>query len=412
MHRILTFQKALVAGCAFALALGLPSAAGAQTLTVLKNLNKDSGDHPSGTLFMDAQGDLFGTASRRGLGCSRRKDPGCGVVFKIAPGNVYSVLYRFCSQTRCLDGYNPQAGVTGDSQGNLYGTTQTGGSGGSGTVFKISPNGAETLLHSFCMQSGCADGGVSHGSLMLGGDNNLYGTTQSGGSKNEGVIFRLAPDGSNYTVLYNFCSSSDGKCTDGADPQAGLIADSHGNLYGTTMFGGATESGTVYKLAPDGTETVLYSFCAQANCTDGGTPLATLVADSNGNLYGTAVGGGASNDGVVFEMAPDGSSYSVLHAFAGSDGEYPQSSLVGDAQGNLYGVTSAGGSTGRGVLYEIPSGGAETTLYTFCSKRGCSDGSYPDELGGGLIVDGSGNIYGTTWDGGLSRGGIVYKFTP
>lgn len=414
MYYIRVFQKALAVTCALALPVFLPSAAGAQKMSVLKSLGKKTGGAPAGTLLMDGTGNLFGTTTVYGPNCSGRN--GCGVVFKVAAGNVYSVLYTFCSQPKCVDGYRPNAGVVEDSEGNLYGITPVGGSAGYGTIFKLSQSGSETVLHSFCTLSGCPDGELPQGSLVLGSDGNLYGATSYGGSNGSGVVFRLAPDGSNYSVQYNFCGGG-GNCTDGANPGAGLIADSQGNLYGTTVHGGANNWGTVYKVAPDGTESVLYSFCSHSNCVDGATPEATLAL-VNGNLYGTTVyggGGGSCSDGgcgVVFEVAPDGSSYSVLHAFAGSDGENPNASLVGDSQGNLFGVTAMGGVRGYGVLFELPSGGAETTLYNFCSKIGCRDGEFPDEDGGGLIMDASRNIYGTTWEGGRKIGGVVYKFTP
>jgi len=173
---------------------------------------------------------------------------------------------------------------------------------GGGVVFKLAPDGTEAVLHRFCSQSGCADGEHPHAGLVLDTAGNLYGTTYYGGSNvyNGGVVFKLAADGTE-TVLYNFCSQSG--CTDGAEPVGGLVIDAAGTLYGTTSAGGASGGGVVFKLAPDGTETVLYNFCSQSGCADGAEPWAGLVTDTAGNLYGTTVGGGDYGGGVVFMVA-------------------------------------------------------------------------------------------------------------
>ena len=288
------------------------------------------------------------------------------------------VLYSFCPQSGCADGAQPVAGLIMDAAGNLYGTTRIGGAGvdcggpSCGVVFKLAPDGTQTVLYSFCPQSGCADGAGPRAGLLMDAAGNLYGTTFSGGAQGSGVVFKLAPDGTE-TVLYSFCSQAN--CTDGLQPFAGLIMDAAGNLYGTTKVGGtggtggAFGQGVVFKLAPDGTQTVLYSFCSQANCTDGSTPLAGLIMDAAGNLYGTTVtGGGTPNPdlpppstGVVFALAPDGT---------------------------------------------------ETVLYSFCSQLpNCTDGASP---GAGLIMDAAGNLYGTTALGGIAPGnsGVVFALTP
>jgi uncharacterized repeat protein (TIGR03803 family) len=187
----------------------------------------------------------------------------------------------------------------------------------------------ETVLHSFSGN----DGAQPIAGLIADGNGNLYGTTAKGGASGNGVVFKLAPGGT-YTVLYSFTGGSDGRF-----PQAGLIADSSGNLYGTTQFGGATGNGVVFKLTPGGTETVLYSFCHLPGCTDGAYPQAGLIADSSGNLYGTTPYGGASNDGVVFKLASGGTE-TVLYSFlGGGDGAFPGAALIADGSGNLYGTT-------------------------------------------------------------------------
>jgi uncharacterized repeat protein (TIGR03803 family) len=196
---------------------------------------------------------------------------------------------------------NPSAELIMDAAANLYGTTYHGGTSGGGVVFKLAPDGTETVLYSFCSQFNCADGDHPSAGLIMDGAGNLYGTTYYGGTSGGGVVFKLAPDGTE-TVLYSFCSQSN--CADGSDPEAGLIMDGAGNLYGTTSDGGGTFGGVVFKLAPDGTETVLYSFCSQSGCADGSYPEAGLIMDGAGNLYGTTLGGGTSGTGVVFMVTP------------------------------------------------------------------------------------------------------------
>jgi len=211
-------------------------------------------------------------------------------------------------------------------------------------------------------------------------------------------------------VLYTFCSVA--RCVDGASPVAGLIADAKGNLYGTTYGGGTIGDGNVFRLAPDGTETSLYSFCTKTHCADGLWPLAGLVADAQGNLYGTTVAGGGTDScgilsgagcGVVFELATDGT-LSILHAFTGgSDGAYPTGALMFDSEGNLYGTTVGGGSDancgvgayGCGTVFKIAAaGGGESVLYAF---QGGSDGGYPTS---GVVADSDDNLYGVTAAGG------------
>ena len=256
------------------------------------------------------------------------------------------MLYSFTGS----DGSEPFAGLIADSSGNLYGTTQSGGaSGGHGVVFKLSPSGTETVLHTF---TGGSDGGIPRAGLIADTGGNLYGTTAGGGASNAGTVFKLSPSGTE-TVLYSFTGS------DGSGPFAGLIADSSGNLYGTTQSGGASGGhGVVFKLSPGGTETVLYSFTGGS---DGGTPRAGLIADSSGNLYGTTQFGGPGcggvGCGVVFKLSPSGTE-TVLYSFTGSDGSGPFPGLIADSSGNLYGTTLSGGASGgHGVVFKLTGAG-------------------------------------------------------
>jgi uncharacterized repeat protein (TIGR03803 family) len=192
--------------------------------------------------------------------------------------------------------------LTIDKSGNLYGTTHWGGSNGAGVVFMVSPSGNEATLYNFCSQAYCTDGGEPQGSMVFDTNGNLYGTTNGGGAHGGGTVFMLTPS-TDETVLYNFCSQSG--CVDGIGPVAGVVLDKRGNLYGTTSAGGAGEfadggGGTVFKLKPTGEETVLYNFCSQTGCADGRSPSAAVVFDRSGNLYGTTYSGGASSGCYIY----------------------------------------------------------------------------------------------------------------
>ncbi len=426
------------------------------------------GIQPFAGLMEDASGNFYGTTN--GGGSTNASDCnagscGYGTVFKLTPnggGYTKTVLYNFCSQPNCTDGANSYAGVIEDRSGNLYGTTYNGGANGGGTVFKLTPSGngyAESVLYSFCSQSqgsaACTDGANPFAGLIEDSAGNLYGTTNLGGSGPVlvngayayGTVFMLSPSGDGYTetVLYSFCSQGGNQCTDGAAPNAALIEDTSGNLYGTTALGGTGAQnciglgcGTVFKLSPSSggyVEAVLYSFCSQggSNCTDGGYPYgASLIEDASGNLYGTTSSGGVNSCdspgcGTVFRLAPnnDGSyTESVLHSFDYTDGASPDAGLIEDSSGNLYGTTSNGGTglswecegCAGGTVFELSpgdSGYTESVLYNFCSEGGtqCTDGAVPVA---GLIQDASGNLYGTTEFGGLNGidWGTVFKLSP
>jgi uncharacterized repeat protein (TIGR03803 family) len=372
------------------------------------------GTNPAGDLIMDASGNLYGTAENggtHGFG---------GTVFKLTPsgtGWTEAVLYSFCAQTNCIDGYNPSVGLIMDGSGNLYGTTNAGGSHSGGTVFKLAPSGtgwSETVLYNFCSQTNCPDGYFPQGSLILDGSGNLYGTASAGGgSQNQGVVYRLAPSGAGWveSVLYSFCAQGGSACTDGAYPDGGLIMDGSGSLYGTTNQGG-TGKGTVYKITPVSqgwAHTVLYNFCSQTNCADGAYPVAGLIMDGSGNLYGTTFNAGSHGfGGTVFKLASSSTGWAetVLYSFcaqggnACTDGAFPHADLIMDAAGNLYGTTTAGGSDSAGTVFRVApsgSGWTEAVLYSFCSQSSCADGATPYAR---LIMDGAAHLYGTTSNGG------------
>ena len=387
----------------------------AGTYTVLYSFTgRGDGGNPYGGLVEDKAGNLYGTT-----------EGGYGNVFKLDKSDNLTVLHSF---TGYPDGSNPYAGLVLDASGNLYGTTYYGGSGscngvGCGTVFEVASTGKETVLHSF---TGSPEGTNPYAGVTLDASGNLYGTTEFGGSSSNcvdgygsgcGVVFKVDSTGKE-TVLYNFTGSPDG-----AGPSAGLIGDSTGNLFGTTAFGGTNPDcpgtlpgcGVVFKLDTSGKESLLYSFNGSS---DGTEPYAGLVRDASDNLYGTTISGGyqLSAFGTVFKVDSTGRE-KTLYAFRGppSDGEYPVAGLIRDNVGNLYGTTSYGGNTGYGICYsgdqtcgtvfKVDTNGKETILYYFCSVSGCADGANPF---GGLVADAAGNLYGTTMVGGYGYG-TVFK---
>jgi uncharacterized repeat protein (TIGR03803 family) len=320
-----------------------------------------------------------------------------------AHAQTETVLYSFSGTPS--DGANPYAMPVFDGR-NLYGTTVGGGSHGYGTVFKLEPSGIETILHSFDFDG--SDGYTPYASLVLH-KGILYGTTQLGGAYGQGTVFEMTPIGNGWTetILHSF--SLNGK--DGAQPFASLIFDKYGNLYGTTYAGGDYSDGTVFELAPSGTETILHSFAF--NGSDGYFPYASLIM--GGNLFGTTTYGGlygcaGDGCGTVFELTLSGKE-TILHSFGGSgDGSGPYGRLVRDTKGNLYGTTTAGGAYNYGMVFELTlSHGkwTETILHSFQSDG--TDGIDPAE---GLVFDKSGNLYGATNGGGVYNYGAVFKLSP
>ena len=325
-----------------------------------------NGRWPAAGLLREAAGNLFGTTVRGGdVNCVPPE--GCGVVFKLSKtGKEETVLYQFKGSP---DGADPESLLVEDKAGNLYGTTEYGGTGNNGgTIFKVDKEGQETVLYSFCSQTRCSDGQYPDPGVIRDAAGNLYGVAGSGGGSDKGVVYELDAAGSE-TILHNFEGGADG-----AQPVSVLLLDSQGNLYGTTENGGngqcgGTGCGTVFKLSPQSgggwTEKVLYAFCSLSDCTDGEEPgTGPLVRDSAGNLYGTTIYGGTSRNcagsgcGAVFKLEPNGEE-TVLHSFTGgSDGAYPIAGLTVDSRGSLYGTTESGGATCHpsytcGVVFEI-----------------------------------------------------------
>jgi uncharacterized repeat protein (TIGR03803 family) len=379
---------------------------GAAQEKVLHSFNENGVDgySPSGALIFDTSGNLYGTTLFGG-------SYNLGSVFELdARDRTETVLYSFSGSTN--DGYSPFGDLIFDSTGNLYGTTFYGGAYYGGIVFELTPtvggNWTETILHNF---EGGTDGSQPHSGLIFDNAGNLYGTTFYGGAGTCtngnflgcGTIFELTPsDDGSWTeqVLFSFNDA------DGSYPNSGLVFGSDGNLYGTTGGGGRHRVGTVFELAPGvggvWTEKVLHTF--SKNHVDGYAPLARLIFDSAGNLYGTTLLGGAHTAGAVFELTPDGSGRwreTVLHSFndTGTDGYEPTAGLIFDSAGRLYGTTTLGGTYGEGTVFELaPTTGAgwrERLLYAFPYND--TNGRIPQA---GVVFDAAGNLYGTTLGGG------------
>ena len=391
------------------------------TFETLKAFDFANGQSPVASLVQGTNGDLYGTTSSGGAGEQ-------GTVFRINPSTAGLTT---------LDSVNgfPVAGLVLGSNGKFYGTMQFGYNGAvppgdspdtGGELFSVTAGGTLKSLFSFCSisMSPCPSGIAPAAPLVQAIDGNFYGTASGGGANNYGTVFSITPAGTP-SVLYSF----DG--TDGANPVAGLIQAPDGTFYGTTESGGANSAGTVFSFTFGGPLTTLYSFCSQSNCADGANPAAGLVLASNGNLYGTTLSGGTVNAGTIFSIPTSGGTPTTLYSFCSqsgcADGANPFAGLIlGQADGNLYGTTTGGGANGSctfdgpvgvigfpanpndiaingcGTIFEIsPTGGPLTTLYSFCSQSNCADGKNPVA---GLFQATDGLFYGTTVAGGVGLG--------
>lgn len=394
---------------------------------------------PNAGLATDAAGNLYGTTAEGG-------HRGDGVAYELVRSKShfqFRVIHTFCQRSGCADGNGPQAGLIVDTNGNLYGTTAGGGTG-SGVVFELSPK--ETgkryslkVLYTFCSVTSCTDGaspqarltyaGAATGALY-DGTSPLYGTATAGGANNGGVAFQLAPRGNKWrlTVMHDFCTKP--KCADGSAPHAPLTIDGSGTLFGTTTGGGKNSNGVVFELVPNAnrakrSEQVLYSFCSASGCTDGREPVAGVIEDASGNLFGTTLVGGTScpkeTCGVVFTLDPEIQAYATRYDFCAlsdcADGSGPRGDLAMDSSGNFYGTTTQGGgndiddgAVGGGTIFQL-NGTILQTLHSFCAVSACADGEYPQD---GLIRDSAGNLFGTTLRGGsgANSAGTVFELIP
>jgi uncharacterized repeat protein (TIGR03803 family) len=398
-----------VAGIVSAFVVASAIASSAQTYTTLSILYGSDGINPTSGVIQATDGNFYGTTSSGGTNDD-------GTVFKVTSTGTLTTLYSFCSQANCADG-NGASGLIQATDGNFYGTTSGGGNHGGcvytgcGTFFKITPTGTLTTLYSFCSQANCADGAYPGAGVIQATDGNFYGTTSGGGTNGDGTVFEIASTGT-LTTLYSFCSQAN--CSDGATPYAGLIQATDGNFYGTTSSGGTNGDGTVFEITSTGTLTTLYSFCSQTNCADG-SGASGLIQATNGNFYGTTSSGGTNGDGTVFEITSMGA-LTTLYSFCSqtncTDGANPVVGVIQATDGNFYGTTNKQGTSGNGTIFEITPAGTLTTLYSFklCSEPRCTNGS-----GSGVIQATDGNFYGTTNQGGpacYGEQGTVFKLAP
>jgi uncharacterized repeat protein (TIGR03803 family) len=354
-----------------------------------------SGDSHHAGLSQGTDGMLYGTIS------SCRSNT-VGAVFKLSTnGGDLVMLHSFT--TNNLDGQIPDARLLEGANGELFGTTVSGGANGSGTLFKINRDGSDyTVLHSFGGVAG--DGQWPSDVLSMGSDGSIYGSTLFGGACNEGALFKVGPDGNGYSVLKSFSRVGG----DGEQPQGRLICGQDGSFYGTTIKGGSNDCGTVFKLNPtNGTYALLHDFTGDSG--DGEWPLAGLVQAADGAVYGTTSSGGDRGFGTVFKLNSDGFGYTVLYSFAAlPDGNLPSGNLLQGADGFLYGVTGAGGSNDVGTVFKLGTNGTGySLLHTFTTNGNDAWGPV-----GGLAQGDDGTLYGTTADNGTNGVGTVYKLNP
>ena len=366
------------------------------------------GEYTDTELVTDSAGNLYGTSVQGGIF-------GGGTVFQVSPSGVHTVLYDF---TGGADGGEPYKGVTLDAQGNLYGTAVTGGGGscegGCGVVFKLTNTGGtwtQTVVHTF---TGGSDGSGPGSPVAIDKHGNIWGTTPTGGANGVGVVYQLTPDGTGgwkAHVIHAFTGGNDGS---GGSASRFLI-DASGNLYNVCTVGGAYGFGIVYELSPNQGKwkfTTLYAFKDQP---DGASPYGGVISDAAGNLYGTTYYAGVYDLGTVYKLTHNNGKWteSVLYSFKGGlDGASPISSLVADASGNLYGTTSDGGAASCvcGVIFKVSRAATgkwtETVPYRFLGTPN------PGFAYNGMVRNSDGNLYGATVHGGNGNDGAIYKFTP
>jgi uncharacterized repeat protein (TIGR03803 family) len=393
--------RSMICGVVIAAAFAaFPARAQLAEQTVLHSFgSSDAG--PEDCVIQGTDGNFYGTTS--GVSGSS------STVFKITPAGDYTLLYTFGSAPN--DGYGPHGLVQG-ADGNFYGLTGAGGTANLGTVYKITPTGQETILHSFGDGSVQNDGVNPSACLIKGSDGNFYGTTIIGGSANLGTVFKITPTGQ-VTILHSF---GDGSVqNDGTIPWCTLVQGTDGNFYGMTGGGGPTGTGspygigTVFKITPAGHETVLHSFGDGSVQNDGAAPSGGLVQGTDGNFYGTTYFGGATDDGTAFKITPDGQE-TILHSFGDGtvpqDGANPSAGLIQSWDGNFYGTTAAGGLYSTGTAFRITPGGQVEILYSF------NDGTVNNDeywVTIGLMQASDGNFYGLTGAGGANGDGTVFK---
>ena len=409
-------SAARLLAAAFVLTMLVAQPSPAQTFNVIYNFNLQTGQSPWSGPTMDRAGNLYGTTFNGG-------SSGNGIAYKltrVGAGWIFTPLYSFAGGS---DGAHPYAGVTIGPDGAIYGATYYGGGSGCGlgcgTVYRLAPPPTtcnstlcawnETVLYRF---NGSADGALPFAAVAFDQAGNLYGTTLSGagngcGGNGCGIVYKLTRSGVNWTesIVHTFTGG-----TDGSSPRAGITLDSAGNLYGTTTLGGNYGYGVVFQMTPSGggwNENVLYTFTGGA---DGGSPLSGVIFDGLGNLYG-----GNANDGSApckaYELSPSGGSwnFTLLYGFTYEQGANCARNLSFDNAGNLYGTTAGGGSYANGVVFELSHSGGSWTYTALHEFTGGDDG---EDSYSNIVIDSSGNLYGTASLGGTHGAGVVFQLAP
>ena len=373
----------------------LAVAAPAQSFKKLASFYYDGAYPRYMSLIQGADGNFYGTAPLTA--------GGEGVVFEVTAAGQITVVCYF-GEAECPNGYFPYAGLIQDAGGNFYGTTWQGGLNAAGIAFEYTTTGQPITLHNFCSLTSCADGADPFAPLILARDGNFYATAFDGGTKGYGTVFQMTPAGV-LTTLHSFAYS------DGAGPVAGLVQGTDSNFYGTTLYGGSKGAGTVFEITSAGVFTTLYSFCSEAKCADGASPYAGLIRANDGNFYGTTYGGGTHGHGTVFEITAAGK-LTTLYSFCSqaqcADGSHPYARVIQASDGNFYGTASQGGASDWGTVYQVTAAGQETALHSFCQRKNCADGADPV---GGLLQASSGAFYGTTAEGGRYQIGTIFSLT-
>jgi uncharacterized repeat protein (TIGR03803 family) len=375
--------------------------------TKLADFGSGNGEYPNAPLAQGTDGSLYGTTQNGPW-------PSNGFAFKMTLGGTFSTFDYSCSTNYCTGG-KPYAGLVLASDGNFYGTTSDGGDGAyrsnrdpGGTVLQLNPQSGLSTIYNFCSEVACEDGYYPYSPPIQGSDGNLYGVTSEGGVNGLGTVFAVTTGGT-LTTLHNFAS------TEGNYPYGALLQAIDGNFYGTAAYGGSGagcaggDCGTIFKITSEGTLTTLYNFCEQTNCIDGNGPRGSLVQATDGNLYGITVYGGAKNYGTVFKITTAGvftSLYSFCALTACADGDIP-AGILQATDGNFYGATYYGGASYYGTLFKLTPAGVLSTLHDFCPKGGehCTDGEYPQAL----VQATDGNFYGVAGQGGHSGHGTAFK---
>lgn len=387
MKRIRTLQW--LGSAVLVLAATLSSA---QTYTKLyaypEDTRNDTGIGLGGIMAQGRDGNLYGTIGDDNTNAA-------GSAFKMTTAGNFTRIYAFCALAKCADGSQPWGGLTLGNDGNLYGTTEWGGTLASGTVFKLTPAGALTTLWTF---DNAADGAAPWYPMIQGLDGSFYGTSYTQYAGDYGAFFKLVPTA---TPPYKESVPVDFNYTNGSEPNL-PVQGTDGNFYGSAYGGGTDNLGLIYKTSAAGAIKTLHTFSGYPN--DGANPIGAMVQANDGNFYGVTYLGGAKNLGSVFKITPAGT-YTLLHSFAGypSDGTHPRSGLIVGSDGNLYGTTSQGGAKNDGEIYKITPAGVVTLLYSFCSATSCTDGFSPIQP---LVQHTNGKFYGNT--SGNSLGGSYF----